>query len=161
MVGWIAVSLPLWSACSDACAQSVTRRPLFSRSMKMSSFRPIALGLLMAAGLLAAISGQPAMAHATMVKSVPAANSRVPPPAHVEVTLNERVLERASRLKVMRRGKDGAPAVVVDSTTQLVAGTTLRASPREPLSAGEYEVEWRAVGPDNHPMTGRFRFHVH
>lgn len=126
----------------------------------MSSFRSIALAFIAAAGLSIAMSGQPAVAHATMVKSVPAADSTVASPAHVEVTLNERVLERASRLKVTRVGSDGTPTVVIDTATQLVAGTTLRASPREPLPAGEYEAEWRAVGPDNHPMTGRFRFYV-
>lgn len=126
----------------------------------MSCFRTIALCCLMAVALSAALFAQPAMAHATMIKSLPAANSTVTSPAHVEVTLNERVMERASRLKVTRVGTTGASAVVVDTSTQLVDDTTLRATPREALPTGEYEVEWRAVGPDNHPMTGRFRFHV-
>ncbi|HAB6023904.1 TPA_asm: copper resistance system metallochaperone PcoC, partial [Salmonella enterica subsp. enterica serovar Derby] len=32
--------------------------------------------------------------------------------------------------------------------------------PREPLPAGTYRVDWRAVSSDTHPITGNYTFTV-
>ena len=46
-------------------------------------------------------------------------------------------------------------------TTEIVNnGKTLRAKLPGPLAPGVYTVEYRAVGGDNHPMTGNFSFTV-
>lgn len=50
---------------------------------------------------------------------------------------------------------------VENFTTEIVNnGKTLRAKLPKPLAVGAYRVEYRAVGGDNHPMTGSFSFTV-
>jgi methionine-rich copper-binding protein CopC len=59
----------------------------------------------------------------------------------------------------MKHGSSTMP--VENFTTEIVNnGKTLRAKLPKPLAAGAYRVEYRAVGGDNHPMTGSFSFTV-
>ena len=74
---------------------------------------------------------QIAHAHAALQQSTPAANAVVASPGQIDLVFNETLIPRASRAKL--------PG---------------------PLAPGVYTVEYRAVGGDNHPMTGSFSFTV-
>ena len=126
--------------------------------MKSSSvLRSFALVLAIAAGQF---SLQVARAHAALQQSTPAANAVVASPSQIDLVFNETLIPRASRLKlVMKHGSSTMP--IENFTTEIVNnGKTLRAKLPKPLAAGAYRVEYRAVGGDNHPMTGSFSFTV-
>ncbi|WP_261998262.1 copper homeostasis periplasmic binding protein CopC [Stenotrophomonas sp. Ste96] len=126
--------------------------------MKSSNiFRSFALVLGIAAGQF---SLQVAHAHAALQQSTPAANSVVVSPNEIDLVFNETLLSRASRLELlMVHGNSTMP--IKNVTTEIVNdGKTLRAKLPKPLAAGMYRVEYRAVGGDNHPMTGSFSFTV-
>lgn len=120
-------------------------------------FRSMALVFAIAAGQFAL---QVAHAHAALQQSTPAANAVVASPSQIDLVFNETLIPRASRLKLlMKHGSSTMP--VENFTTEIVNnGKTLRAKLPKPLAAGAYRVEYRAVGGDNHPMTGSFSFTV-
>ncbi|SFN64498.1 hypothetical protein SAMN05216289_14110 [Dokdonella immobilis] len=119
--------------------------------------RSFALVLAIAA---APFSVQVAHAHAALQQSTPAANAVVASPEAIDLVFNETLLPRASRLTLlMMHGSSTMP--IEGFTTEIVNdGKTLRAKLPRPLAAGVYTVEYRAVGGDNHPMTGNFSFTV-
>ncbi len=126
--------------------------------MKSSNiFRSFALVLGIAAGQF---SLQVAHAHAALQQSTPAANSVVVSPNEIDLVFNETLLPRASRLELlMVHGNSTMP--IKNFTTEIVNdGKTLRAKLPKPLAVGMYRVAYRAVGGDNHPMTGSFSFTV-
>ncbi len=121
--------------------------------------RPLTRTLLLALfswfGLVASAG---VFAHASLVKAVPAAGSQVSGAPRIELTFNEALVPRAVRVTV---GKVGAPAKAHHVDVEVLSGNkVVRATPRHPLGPGEYEVEWRVAGADNHPMTGRHRFTI-
>lgn len=120
-------------------------------------FRCMALVFAIAASQF---SLQVAHAHAALQQSTPAANAVVASPSQIDLVFNETLIPRASRLKLlMKHGSSTMP--VENFTTEIVNnGKTLRAKLPKPLAAGAYRVEYRAVGGDNHPMTGSFSFTV-
>lgn len=120
-------------------------------------FRSMALVFAIAASQF---SLQVAHAHAALQQSTPAANAVVASPSQIDLVFNETLIPRASRLKLlMKHGSSTMP--VENFTTEIVNnGKTLRAKLPKPLAAGAYRVEYRAVGGDNHPMTGSFSFTV-
>ena len=120
-------------------------------------FRSMALVFAIAAGQF---SLQVAHAHAALQQSTPAANAVVASPSQIDLVFNETLIPRALRLKLlMKHGSSTMP--VENFTTEIVNnGKTLRAKLPKPLAAGAYRVEYRAVGGDNHPMTGSFSFTV-
>lgn len=120
-------------------------------------FRCMALVFAIAASQF---SLQVAHAHAALQQSTPAANAVVASPSQIDLVFNETLIPRASRLKLlMKHGSSTMP--VENFTTEIVNnGKTLRAKLPKPLAAGAYRVEYRAVGGDNHPMTGSFTFTV-
>lgn len=127
--------------------------------MNPSFFRAVLRNLVLAAALLA--SGG-ALAHVALVSSTPAADSHVPSAEYIDLTFNQAVLPRASRITVSRVNADKSLTEVENVDITLVDGNkTMRATPRQALPPGNYRVEWRAVGSDQHPMTGGFVFMVH
>ena len=120
-------------------------------------FRCMALVFAIAASQF---SLQVAHAHAALQQSTPAANAVVASPSQIDLVFNETLIPRASRLKLLM--KHGSSTMSVENfTTEIVNnGKTLRAKLPKPLAAGAYRVEYRAVGGDNHPMTGSFTFTV-
>jgi copper resistance protein C len=127
--------------------------------MSISFFRAALRSLILVAGLVAA-SG--AFAHVALVSSTPAANSHASSAEHIDLTFNEALVPRASRITLSRINRDKSLTPVADvSITLTNDNKTIRATPQQKLSRGEYQVEWRAVGGDNHPMTGSYRFMIH
>lgn len=119
--------------------------------------------LLTTAALFCALAASAtAFAHAGLVKAVPAAGSKVSSAPKIELTFNETLVPRASRVTLRQVGTDGKLTVIEHVETSVAEGNkTVHATPKHPLGPGEYEVEWRVVGADNHPITGRHRFVIH
>ncbi len=97
----------------------------------------------------------PAIAHSQLLATSPAADSTARAPAdEVTLTFNEPVKARFSTVAVT--GPEGlsysryALRVVDNVVHQAVY----------PLRSGTYQVAWRVVSADGHPVSGEFRFTV-
>jgi len=78
----------------------------------------------------------------------------------ISSSVNSFVL-RASRLELSVIKDGGAAEKVEHIDVELINdGKTLRATLHNPLGVGVYHVQWRAVGDDNHPMTGEYSFTI-
>jgi methionine-rich copper-binding protein CopC len=104
--------------------------------------------------VLALLGGaQPALAHAQLVKSLPAAGSQT---SHVEAV----VLTFTEKLEAAFSG-----AQLVDAAEKPVAapvaihGDTISFT-TPALKPGHYRVNWHSVGQDTHRMEGSFQFTV-
>ena len=124
-----------------------------------SRFRSWGIGAGLVAGLLISTVAQ---AHITLIESSPAADDVVASPTQIDLVFNEQLVPRASTVRLERVNEaDPAGATTPHVDVQVVnGGTTLRAKPHHSLDAGTYRVHWRAVGEDNHPMTGEFFFSI-
>jgi methionine-rich copper-binding protein CopC len=105
------------------------------------------------AGALLAFSGA-VLAHATLEKSVPAANSTLAAaPASVDLAFNEAVQVTALTLQAGdAKPQDIGPLPKAASSKIIV--------PLPKLSAGSYTLAWRALSKDNHVMSGKILFKV-
>jgi len=126
---------------------------------RISRFRFWGIGAGLVAGLLISTVAQ---AHITLIESSPAADDVVASPTQIDLVFNEQLVPRASRIRLeLVNQADPAEAATQHLDVQVVnGGTTLRAKPHHSLGAGTYRVHWRAVGEDNHPMTGEFFFSI-
>lgn len=111
------------------------------------------LALALALGL--ALGAKPALAHAELQRAEPAPGSTAPPGlAAIVLELNE-PLAPGSAVTLYRE----AFSVVADVETR-VEGVVMTAALREALPAGNYTVEWMAVGLDGHTVQGSYQFAV-
>ena len=107
--------------------------------------------------LLGFLSSTPAHAHATLLQTVPAANSRVEqPPREVMLSFDERVETIFNSVEVLDekgdRVDDGSPRVSDQGDVLFVN--------LKPLSSGRYVVSWKVVSLDSHQVEGNFGFGV-
>ena len=119
---------------------------------RTTQFRSLIVGACLATGLLITSVAQ---AHISLVKSIPTADAVVTTPQQIDLVFSEQLVLRASRLELSVI-KDGGAAEKVEH----IDGKTLRATLHNPLGVGVYQVQWRAVGDDNHPMTGEYSFTI-
>jgi copper transport protein len=99
----------------------------------------------------------PLYAHTQLERSVPAADTVVPPPPLLRLTFNEAVDPAVAELRLL--GSDSLPRAL----GEVVRGETARelaASVLESLPTGLYTVVWQVVGADGHPVRGRYSFAV-
>ncbi|MGF6416752.1 methionine-rich copper-binding protein CopC [Stenotrophomonas sp. AN71] len=124
--------------------------------MIRSLLRPAPLALL-----LCGVAAAPlAMAHPSLVRATPAADATVAPASQIELQFSERVMPRVTRIELSMdhgRMKMAVPTAAQDISED---GRSLRARLAKPLAAGDYALQWRAVGQDSHPITGTYRFTV-
>mgnify|MGYP002623498727 FL=1 len=126
--------------------------------IRFSQIRSLIIGTSLVIGLLITSVAQ---AHISLVESTPAVDAIVATPKQIDLVFNERLVLRASRLELSAIRDGGAAEKVEHIDVELINdGKTLRATLHHPLGAGVYRVQWRAVGDDNHPMTGEFGFTV-
>nr|WP_315397141.1 copper resistance protein CopC [uncultured Duganella sp.] len=108
---------------------------------------------------VAALANAPAMAHATIQVSEPAANAELAkaPPA-IALTFNEDVEPAFSSIVLQDATGKAVPEVgkaAVDATNKRLLKLDL-----PPLKSGGYIVRWVAVGPDGHRRNGQYNFSV-
>jgi copper transport protein len=113
--------------------------------------------LLVLAGLAGLMAGAPpALAHPTLVATVPEAGYSVTePPEEIGLVFDERVAVTELVLEGQARGDvtTGDPQVSAD-------GTRIVVRPEDPLPDGVYTVRWQVVGSDGHDVDGTFGFGV-
>ncbi|HEX6316038.1 MAG TPA: copper resistance protein CopC [Gemmatimonadaceae bacterium] len=98
------------------------------------------------------------LAHARLVRSSPASNEHVPwAPTELQLEFSEAVTPRTSRVELVAPDSQRLQLVVRGDSTNhnlLLADVPALALP------GDYRVEWRLLGSDGHPVTGRYTFTV-
>jgi methionine-rich copper-binding protein CopC len=100
------------------------------------------------------LAATPALAHAHLVKSLPADGAKVKSPIHIVLSFGEALEPAFSGALLMdKEGRNltGEPVKV--------SGKLMTLSPR-PLEPGDYIVSWHSVGHDTHRLEGRIRFTV-
>ncbi|MEO8313393.1 MAG: copper homeostasis periplasmic binding protein CopC [Pseudomonadota bacterium] len=101
--------------------------------------------------------GGTAFAHATLVKSDPAANSQVAAPKAITLTFDDELAPAFSKVQLaMSDGmKVDAKSAVSKDKLSIVA------TPAAALKPGVYTVTWQAAATeDGHKMNGKFTFTV-
>jgi hypothetical protein len=125
---------------------------------RTTQFRSLIVGACLATGLLITSVAQ---AHISLVNSTPTADAVVATPQQIDLVFSERLVLRASRLELSAIRDGGAKEKVEHIEVDLIDDRkTLRATLHNPLGVGVYHVQWRAVGDDNHPMTGEYSFTI-
>lgn len=114
------------------------------------------LSLVVVATAVGAVFGgaQAASAHDSLVSATPAADTTVSTAAEVALTFSANLLGADGGNEVIVVGPD-ARHYETDCTA--LAGPTLT-TPVELGAAGEYQVTWRAVSSDGHPVSGTYAF---
>ena len=126
------------------------------RALTASGRRAGVLSLIVvAAAVSAAFGAAPAAsAHDSLVSATPTADDTVSTASDVVLTFSANLLGADGGNEVIVVGPD-ARHYETDCTA--LAGPTL-ATPVELGPAGEYQVTWRAVSSDGHPVSGTYAF---
>ncbi|HIC0126243.1 MULTISPECIES: copper resistance system metallochaperone PcoC [Enterobacteriaceae] len=105
-----------------------------------------------------------AMAHPELKSSVPQADSAVAAPEKIQLNFSENLTVKFSGAKLTMTGMKGmsshSPMPVAAKVAPGADPKSMVIIPREPLPAGTYRVDWRAVSSDTHPITGNYTFTV-
>lgn len=105
--------------------------------------------------LIVLIAGSNAWAHAELVASAPRPGEAVAdPPSEVVLTFSEELLDAGADV-VVSDGDD----LDLTATDPIVDGDLVTVE-LERLADGDYEVMWRVVSADGHPILGSFSFFV-
>jgi copper resistance protein C len=126
------------------------------REVRVRRPRVAASALLAGSAVLAGLSialAAPASAHDELVSSSPPEGATVSAPGALTLTYSEDLVD--SGFRVVVRGPDGT----VDGDVRL-AGSRLLDRFARPLAPGPYDVVWRVVSADGHPISGRLAFRV-
>ena len=112
----------------------------------------IALGLLVMLGL-----GPAASAHEQLIDQSPAAGSQVAAgPLEIRLDFSNELLDLGSGAEIVVKGPDGEFAA---ATCALISGNSAT-SELDLDQAGSYQVAWRVVSGDGHPIEGSFTFEL-
>jgi methionine-rich copper-binding protein CopC len=107
---------------------------------------------------LAMFASTPALAHAHLTSSTPAADAKLAQtPAEVVLDFSEELEPKFSAIEV----DDGKGARVDKGDVHIAAGNAKRlAISVNPLTPGLYKVVWHVTSTDTHKTTGSFSFSV-
>ncbi len=94
-------------------------------------------------------------AHAHLNAEIPAAESTASGLKDLRLNFSEGVEARFTKVTITR---DGNPVAVKNIETDPSDKKLLIVTPEQPLSAGEYKVEWHAVSVDTHKSEGDYTF---
>ena len=95
-----------------------------------------------------------AFAHSKSVATTPADASRVTAVDQIEIRFDDPMRVTAVSLVGPNGDTPLERQTGLDPTTEFVA------TPEDTLQPGHYEVEWRGLSGDGHPMEGSFSFEV-
>jgi methionine-rich copper-binding protein CopC len=113
---------------------------------------------LIASALLSLGSATAALAHAHLVRAVPAAGGTVhDAPSEVTLRFSEKLEPKFSSVVV--RDSAGKQVDKGEATVDKADRMVMRVS-LPPLDPGVYKVEWKAVSTDTHKVSGDFTFKV-
>ncbi|MBP0619728.1 copper homeostasis periplasmic binding protein CopC [Cupriavidus consociatus] len=116
------------------------------------------------AAAAAALASSAALAHPRLVTSSPADKAEVAAPQKIELTFSEDLVTQFSGANLVMTGMPGmashAPMKMAARVSASSDPKAMVITPAQPLPAGSYRVEWRAVSADTHPVTGNFSFTV-
>lgn len=108
------------------------------------------------AAALVLTAAAPASAHTSLSASTPAAGTAVAAPREVALSFSGPVLERLAAVSV--RGADGRER---SRGGPVLRGRATLVQPLDPpLTPGRWQVAYRVVAADGHPLTGRVAFSV-
>ena len=108
-----------------------------------------------AIGAFALSLAGPATAHSRPETTAPA-NGEVVAAAPAVITIS---FDKPMRVTTIELTGAHGEAFALERTDEMAPLTRFEAIP-PPLPAGHYEVEWRGLSADGHPMRGRFSFEV-
>lgn len=127
----------------------------------MSSFKALGVAAALSIGLLLSAAAQ---AHPKLLSSTPADGATVAAPAKIELNFSEKLTTQFSGAKLIMTEMPGMAAHSPMGVKASVAGSAdpkmMVITPAAPLTPGTYQVEWRAVSSDTHPITGTVTFKV-
>jgi methionine-rich copper-binding protein CopC len=113
---------------------------------------------------LTIIAASAALAHPKLLSSTPAENAEVTPPERIELHFSENLVPQFSAASLVMTGMPGMTGHSPMKMSIKVSGAddpkTMVITPAQPLPAGTYRVDWRAVSSDTHPVTGSIPFSV-
>ncbi len=96
-------------------------------------------------------------AHAHLKSEIPAADSTTKSQKELHLTFSEAVEAKFTKVTVTDGGKSVAvKSIATDPTDPKV----LIVTPEQPLTPGEYKVEWHAVSVDTHKTDGSYSFKI-
>ncbi|HET6526975.1 copper homeostasis periplasmic binding protein CopC [Sphingopyxis sp.] len=122
--------------------------------------------LLPAAAALLALASlpAPALAHAKLVGSTPAANATVSKVTAVSLKFNERLIASTVKAELVMTGmpgmKDHPPMPIAFTPAMGKDGASMTLKLKRALVPGTYKVKWSAAGADTHRMGSEFGFTV-
>ncbi|MBC3778743.1 copper homeostasis periplasmic binding protein CopC [Pseudomonas sp. SWRI99] len=122
--------------------------------------RTLTTTLLLASGLLLSSLAQ---AHPKLLSSTPAEGADGAAPGKIELHFSENLVTQFSGAKLVMTEMPGMAHPPMPMKAKVSAGSdpkTMLITPLAPLPAGTYQVQWRAVSSDTHPITGNVTFKV-
>ncbi|RDK08728.1 copper homeostasis periplasmic binding protein CopC [Cupriavidus lacunae] len=127
----------------------------------MHAHRPLIHAMIAAT---AALASSLAFAHPKLVSSTPADKAEVAAPQKIELLFSESLVTQFSGANLVMTGMPGmAGHAPMKMAVKVSGGDDPKAmviTPAQPLPAGSYRVDWRAVSSDTHPVTGNLAFTV-
>ncbi|MCL9802553.1 copper homeostasis periplasmic binding protein CopC [Pseudomonas sp. rhizo66] len=122
--------------------------------------RTLNITLALASGLLLSSLAQ---AHPKLLSSTPAEGADGAAPGKIELHFSENLLTQFSGAKLVMTEMPGMAHSPMPMKARVSAGSdpkSMLITPLAPLPAGTYQVQWRAVSSDTHPITGNVTFKV-
>jgi len=122
--------------------------------------RTLTLPLIFASGLLLSTLAQ---AHPKLLSSTPAEGAEGAAPGRIELHFSENLVTQFSGAKLVMTEMGGMTHSPMPMKAKVSASSdpkTMLITPLAPLPAGTYQVQWRAVSADTHPITGNVTFKV-
>ncbi|WP_175817737.1 copper homeostasis periplasmic binding protein CopC [Burkholderia diffusa] len=105
-----------------------------------------------------------AFAHPKLLSSTPQDNAEGPAPQKIELHFSENLMTQFSGASLIMTSMPGATDHSTMKVAAKVSGSddpkAMVITPAQPLTAGTYRVDWRAVSSDTHPITGKISFIV-
>jgi copper transport protein len=129
--------------------------PSFSRRR---SFRAATIFLGLALGAAVAQAATMALLHATLLRSTPAANSRLTnPPETIRLVFSEEIVPELSQITLVRPDGSSIQLKVANDphNVHVLVGTVTPG-----FTSGRYKVDWRVLSADGHPVGGSYTFSI-